>query len=107
MDVLYQRIKEVRELRRMTQDELAKRVGYSGRSAINRVEKGLVDIPRDKIKAIAEALGVSEMYLLGYQEGISPEIAEIVELLKKAPPDEVELIKNLLLNFKGVKGADK
>jgi len=73
MDILYKKIKEVRLARGYSQEELALKVGYTGRSAVNRVESGLVDLPRDKIKAFAEALEVSETYLMGITDATTQE----------------------------------
>ena len=67
------RIKEQRLSVNMTQDELAKRAGYSSRSSINKIELGLVDLPQSKLMAIAQALGVSPVYLMGLDETQSVE----------------------------------
>lgn len=61
------RIKHRRLELDMTQDELARRVGYTSRSSINKIELGLVDLPQSKISAIASALGVSPAYLVGWE----------------------------------------
>ena len=58
------KIKEARLIRQMTQEELAHKVGYTSRSAINKIEMGKVDIPATRISALANALGVSEKWLL-------------------------------------------
>lgn len=60
------RIKDKRVELNMTQEELAKRAGYTSRSSINKIELGLVDLPQSKIVAIANALGVTPTYLLGW-----------------------------------------
>ena len=62
------KIKEARLSRRMTQDELAKRVGYTSRSAINKIEMGRVDLPATRIASIAKALDVRESWLLGLED---------------------------------------
>lgn len=62
------RIKERRQLLKMTQEELAVRSGYTSRSSINKIERGIVDLPRSKIIAIAEALGTTPTYILFGQE---------------------------------------
>lgn len=62
------RIKERRLAVNMTQDELAKKAGYSSRSSINKIEMGLVDIPQSKVMAIAQALDISPVYLMGLEE---------------------------------------
>ena len=62
------RIKQLRTEKDMSQDELAKRSGYGSRSTINKIEFGINDVPQSKIKAIAEALGVSVGTLLCWDE---------------------------------------
>lgn len=63
---LYKRIKSRREELSMSQDELARRMGYKSRSSINKIEKGENDIPQSKIKAFAEALDTTPEYLMGW-----------------------------------------
>lgn len=63
---LYTNIKKARLDAGMTQAELAKRAGYTDRSSIAKIEKGMIDIPQSKIEIIAEALGVSARDLMGY-----------------------------------------
>lgn len=62
------RIKALRTERDMSQDELAKRCGYTSRSTINKIELGINDVPQSKIKAIAEALGVRVGDILCWKE---------------------------------------
>lgn len=66
------RIKELRQNLKMTQEELALRSGYTSRSSINKIEKGLVDLPRSKIVEIAEALNTTPAYLMGWEEKENP-----------------------------------
>lgn len=60
----YERIKQLRISKGMTQEELAHKVGYSDKTAVNKVEMGLRDIPQSKICAFADALGVTASYLM-------------------------------------------
>lgn len=65
------KIKELRIKRGMSQEELAKAVGYTSlnsRSTINKVESGKVDIVRSKIPLYAKALGVSIEELIGIEK---------------------------------------
>lgn len=57
-------IKKRREQLGMSQDELAKKLGYKSRSSINKMELGLQDVPQRKVKHFAKALSVSIGYLL-------------------------------------------
>ena len=61
---IYERIRELRLSRGMSQYELAKKVGYEGRSAISKVENGGRDISQSMIQKYADALGVTPTYLL-------------------------------------------
>lgn len=53
---LYERIKARREELEMSQEELAKILGYKSRSTIAKIEAGENDITQSKIVAFAKAL---------------------------------------------------
>lgn len=57
-------IRRARELKGLTQDELAKRMGYKSRSTIARIENGDNDVSQSKLKKFAEILDVSIDFLL-------------------------------------------
>lgn len=61
---IYDRIRTLRIEKGLTQEDAAKALGYNNRSTISRIEKGEVDLPRTKIMAFAELLGVSPIYLM-------------------------------------------
>ena len=63
---LYKKIRARREELNMSQDELAKKLGYKSRSSINKIEKGENDIPQSKIVAFARALDTSPETLMGW-----------------------------------------
>lgn len=65
---LYKNIKACRKAAKMTQEELARRTGYTDRSSIARIEKGEIDLPQSKIKQFAEALGTTPSCLMGWDE---------------------------------------
>ena len=69
------RIRETREKRGLTQQQLAEMVGYTNRSSIAKVEKGMVDLSETKIAAFAKALNVTPAFLLGIEE-VAPNITE-------------------------------
>ena len=52
----------------LTQEELAKRMGYKSKSTINKIELGINDIPQSKIKKFAEILGTTPAHLMGWDE---------------------------------------
>lgn len=65
---LYENIKKLREEKGMSQDELAELTGYTSRSSIAKIEKGLVDLQQSKILAFAKALGVTPSELMGWTD---------------------------------------
>ncbi len=65
MDTLYKNIRKRRNELGLSQADLAKRLGYSDKSTIARIEKGETDLGVDKVKLFAEALGTTELYLMG------------------------------------------
>lgn len=62
-----EKIKAKREELGLTQDDLAKKVGYKSRSSINKIELSH-ELPLKKIAQIAKALGISPVYLMGWSE---------------------------------------
>lgn len=66
---LYENIRMYRKRANFTQDELARRAGYTDRSSIAKIEKGIVDLPQTKIKQFADIFGVSPSTLMGWDEG--------------------------------------
>lgn len=63
-----ERIKVLRIERGWSQEKLAKMVGYRDRSSITRIENGETDLDQEKIKAFADAFGVSPLDILGFQD---------------------------------------
>ena len=59
-----QRIRSKREELGMSQEELAKRIGYSNRASINKIENDVSKLTTDKIEAIAKAFGVTPSWLM-------------------------------------------
>ena len=62
------RIRARREELGMTQDELARAIGYKSRSSINKIEIDGRGLPQKKVVDIARALHVSPAYLMGWKE---------------------------------------
>lgn len=52
----------------MSQDELARRLGYKSRSSINKIENDASGLPQTKIAAIANALKTTPAYIMGWEE---------------------------------------
>lgn len=64
MNGVYDRIRQLRIANGLTLEELARAVGYKGRSMMSQVELGKVDLPLTKVAAIAQALHTTPQELL-------------------------------------------
>ena len=69
--IIGKQIKKAREMLAMEQQELAKRMELT-KSAVSKVEAGLVDVNLSSLVKYADILGVSINYLLGCIEKTSP-----------------------------------
>ena len=63
-----ERIRYRREQVGMSQDDLARKLGYKSRSSINKIENDASGLPQTKIAAIAEALRTTPAYIMGWEE---------------------------------------
>lgn len=68
MLIIGSRIRNRREELNLSQDELAKRLGYKSRSSINKIELDQRNLTQSKIKAIADALETTPAYIMGWEE---------------------------------------
>lgn len=66
MSKLSENIKNRRIELGLTQDDLARMLGYSGKSTISKIEKGEVDLQQTKIEAFAKALYTDPKSLAGW-----------------------------------------
>ena len=90
-----ERIRNRRKELNITQESLALMTGYTSRSSINKIEKGLVDIPQSKITEIAEALIVTPAYLMGWEDDESPDQPlENIEQLTEDEKKWLDLYRN-------------
>ena len=81
-----QRIKALRKERNLTLEQVADIVGV-GKSTVRKWETGMIaNMKRDKIAALAKALGTTPAYLMGWSESEeknSPDKVELTEGEKK------------------------
>ncbi len=95
---IYERIKQLRIEKGMSQLDLAHAVGYQGRSAISKVENGERDISQSMIEKYASALGVSPAFLMYGEKSeprstdLSPLDKEIIRLFALLTDDEKKLV---------------
>lgn len=103
------KIKMHREAMQMTQDDLAKRLGYTSRSSIAKIEAGLSDLPVSKVVAFANVFGITPNELLPKTTIIIPKapkpelsnkeqkILDKIRMLDDTCFDMLEQYVNLLL----------
>lgn len=69
---LYKNIKRRRQQLKMTQTDLALKMGYADKSMIAKIEKGNVDLPQSKILAFANVLETTPGELMGWDYEAEP-----------------------------------
>lgn len=79
---LYKNIRERRLALGISQEELARKLGYTNRSSITKIESGQVDISYSKIEAFAAALQTTPESLMGWEEPPLPEGAIPIDFQK-------------------------
>lgn len=89
----------------LTQEELAKRMGYKSKSTINKIELGINDIPQSKIAQFAEVLCTTPAHLMGWdeEEKNSPEEPKLtegekmlLELFRRVPEEQQTLVLQMI-----------
>ena len=101
---MYDRIRELRIQKGLSQHELALKTGYADRTAISKIEKGQVDIPRSKIQAFANVFGVSPSFLMDGEENnitfVKHELDEseqmLLDLFRSIPADKRQMALEML-----------
>lgn len=95
------RIKLVRESKGISQEQLAKQMGYSGKTSVSKIESSGDSLNIKTVSKYASALGVTESYLMGWEEDnpevpdFDPEQIELIELYSKLTREQ----RNVVLKF--------
>ena len=95
---LYENIRTRRIALKMTQQELAKKLGYKSTSTIAKIESGENDIPQAKIAAFAAALETTPAALMGLNVvSASPDVPDNTATIAiaKGRPQLEEAIRRL------------
>ena len=94
MSDLSTRVRLRQEQLGLSQEELARRMGYRSRSSITKLEKGINDLPQSKVEELAQALETTPAALLGL---VVPGIhVENVATVAKTLPTFVDLWDGML-----------
>ena len=97
-----QKVKTLRKAAGLSQEELAKKLGFSHKSSISKIELGRADIPTGKIEPLAEALGVDPGALLNPNHVIKPDPKpepSLADLIKKKHGQPVADLFELILRL--------
>ena len=109
MSIVGENILAMRKELGMTQEELAKKMGYKSKSTINKIELGINDIPQSKIAKFAEVLNTTPAHLMGWSDtmqesnnqssskmNISAEEKILLDLFRRVPEDKQELVLQMI-----------
>lgn len=121
--VLGQRLKLAREQAGLSQEELARRLGYKSKSSITKIEKGIQAMTLSAIKDFAQELGLDPSTLVKWQDldfeddrarrfagsktappSESPELQKLLALAKKAPTKDVKMAIAVLKALRSARG---
>ena len=85
-ETMAERIKYLRKTKGLTLEDIASKVGV-GKSTVRKWETGMIaNMRRDKIASLADALGTTPEYLMGWSKENSPDELVLTE-------GEMDLIK--------------
>jgi repressor LexA len=110
MIVLYENIKKFRKQMQISQEELAKRTGYTDRSSIAKIERGSVDLSQSKIQQFADVFGVSASELMGWENektatpkdsGMSEAKQQLLALAESCSDEEATRLLQMMELFLG------
>ena len=94
---LYENIRAKRLELGLSQTQLAELIGYKDKTAISRIERGLVDIPQSKLELFARALKTTPGDLMGTTETVEDQVSVLLGSLNKEGQDKVlEYITDLV-----------
>lgn len=62
------RIRELRLLRGLSQEELCEKIGYKSKSTITKIESGERQLKQSKIKPIADVLQTTPAFIMGWND---------------------------------------
>lgn len=114
MSTIGNNISRIRKGLGLTQEDLARMMGYKSKSTINKIELGINDIPQSKIVQFAQVLGTTPAELMGWKEEVkinSPTEASLtagekalLDLFRRVPEDQQQLVLQMIRAALGSKG---
>lgn len=103
-----ERIKLQRAVLDMSQTELAKKLGYSEKSAISKIENGQTEPPVSKVQQFADVLQTSVAYLMGWGEvnTLEEDEQELLSIFRQFQPETRQTVIQMLSAFLSTQKSD-
>lgn len=92
------RVKLLREKKRMTQQELAYLLGYKSKSSVTHIERGR-DIPRSMVVKLADILDTTPAYLMGWEEATVPPTEDKTYILESSKIRKIPIYESVSAGF--------
>lgn len=106
MSTVGNNIMAIRKRLGLTQEELAKKMGYKSKSTINKIEMGINDIPQSKIAKFAEVLGTTPAFLMGWEaqeeaklpteETLSDREKVLLKIFRQVPEHDQQMLVDMI-----------
>ena len=98
--LLGKRIREVRILRNLTQEDLSELTDI-GASSISKIESGHFHPTDENLEKIAKALKIEpyKLYMFNHQKDTRELIEDLENILKSATDDEIKLVNRVVTSI--------
>lgn len=98
--LLGKRIREVRILRNLTQEDLSELTDI-GASSISKIESGYFHPTDENLDKIAKALKIEpyKLYMFNHQKDTKTLISDLENILKSATDDEIKLVHRVITSI--------
>ena len=98
--LLGKRIREVRILRNLTQEDLSELTDI-GASSISKIESGHFHPTDEKLEKIAKALKIEpyKLYMFNHQKDTKTLISDLENILKSATEEEIKLVHRVVTSI--------
>ena len=98
--LLGKRIREVRILRNLTQEDLSELTDI-GASSISKIESGHFHPTDENLEKIAKALKIEpyKLYMFNHQKDTKTLISDLENILKSATDDEIKLVHRVVTSI--------
>lgn len=100
-----ERVKQRRMELKMTQQELAEKLGYRDKSSIAKIESGVNSLTMPMVEKVASALDCTGPYLMGWTEGeeqrginieVTDEELTLLQTFRKSDDVTKDIIRKIL-----------